>query len=82
MVDDDLRPLKTGQTCLSVPVCANDVASPNPTTPGRGVADDYAHTTNSCFVLFVVAVPLDVKLVNIYVRATRLLVISREANTV
>ena len=33
-------------------------------------------------VLFVVAVPLDVKLVNIYVRATRLLVISREANTV
>ena len=50
MVDDDLRPLKSGQTCLSVSVCANDTASSNPTTPGRGAADDHAHTTNSCFV--------------------------------
>ena len=50
MVDDDLRPLKSGQTCVSVSVCANDTASSNPTTPGRGAADDHAHTTNNCFV--------------------------------
>ena len=46
VVDNDLRPLKSGQTCVSVPVCANDAASSNPTTPGRGAADDHAHTTN------------------------------------
>ena len=50
MVDDDLCPLKSGQTCLSVPVCVNDVTSPNPTTPGRPVADVHIHTTNCCVV--------------------------------
>ena len=45
MVDDDLRPLKSCQTCLSVPVCANDDTSSKPTTPGRDVADVNAQTT-------------------------------------
>ena len=34
VVDDDLRPLKSSQTHLSVPFCVNDATSPNPTTPG------------------------------------------------
>ena len=51
VVDDDLRPLKPGQTHLSVPVCANYVTSPNPTTPGRDVVDVHAHTaTSDCIV--------------------------------
>ena len=44
MVDSDLRPLKPGQSCLSVPVCANDTISSNPTTQGRDVVDAHAHT--------------------------------------
>ena len=44
MVDGDLRPLKPGQSRLSVPVCANDAISPNPTTQGRDVVDAHAHT--------------------------------------
>ena len=39
VVDGDLHPLKPDQTRLSVPVCTNDVASPNPTTQRRDVAD-------------------------------------------
>ena len=50
MVDDDLHPLKSGQTRLSVPVCVNDATSPNPTTPERGVADVHTHTNNCCVV--------------------------------
>ena len=50
MVDDNLRPLKSGQTRLSVPVCVNDATPPNPTTPGRGVADVHTHTNNCCGV--------------------------------
>ena len=47
VVDNDQCPLKSGQTCLSVPVSANDATSPNPTTQGRAVADVHAHTTGS-----------------------------------
>ena len=43
VVDEDLRPLKSGQTHMSVSVCDNDAAPLNPTTPGRGVADIYMH---------------------------------------
>ena len=50
VVDDDLRPLKSGPPCLSVPVCANDAASPKPTTPGRDVADVHAQTACGCVV--------------------------------
>ena len=50
VVDDDLRPLKSGQTRLSVPVCVNDATPPNPTTLGRGVADVHTHTNNCCGV--------------------------------
>ena len=47
VVDNNQCPLKSGQTRLSVPVCAT---SPNPTTQGRAVADVHAHTTCSCVV--------------------------------
>ena len=50
VVDDDLRPLKPGLTCLSVPVCADDAASPNPTTQGRDVADAHGQTNCGCVV--------------------------------
>ena len=50
VVDNDQCPLKSGQTCLSVPVCANDATSPNPTTQGRAVADVHAHTTGGSVV--------------------------------
>ena len=50
MVYNDLRPLKSGQTRLSVSVCVNDATSPNPTTPGRAVADVDTHTNNCCVV--------------------------------
>ena len=50
VVDGDLRPLKPGLTCLSVPVCADDAASPNPTTQGRDVADAHAQTNCGCVV--------------------------------
>ena len=35
VVDDNLRPLKSGSTCLCVPVCAHDAVSSKPTTLGR-----------------------------------------------
>ena len=46
VVDGGLRPLKPGLTRLSVPVCTNDVASPNPTTQGRDVADAHVQNKN------------------------------------
>ena len=39
VVDDNLRPLKSGSTCLCVPVCAHDAMSSKPTTLGRDAAD-------------------------------------------
>ena len=51
VVNDDLRPIKTGQARMYVLVCADDATPSNPTTPGRGVADVHAHTTNVCSVL-------------------------------
>ena len=50
VVDKDLRPLKPGQTHLSVQVCTNDVTSPNPTTQVRDVADARVHTNCGCVV--------------------------------
>ena len=50
VVDGSLRPLKPGQTRLSVQVCAKDVASPNPTTQGRDVADAHVQTDCGCVV--------------------------------
>ena len=50
VVDGSLRPLKPGQTRLSVQVCANEVASPNPTTQGRDVADAHVQTDCGCVV--------------------------------
>ena len=50
MVVDNLCHLKSGQTRMSVPVCANDATPSNPTTLGRGVADAHAHNTNVCSV--------------------------------
>ena len=46
VVDDDLRPLKTGHTCLSVPVCTNDTTAPKSASVGRVVVDDHVHTNN------------------------------------
>ena len=50
VVNGNLCPLKPGQTRLSVQVCANDVASPNPTTQGRDVADAHVQTDCGCVV--------------------------------
>ena len=50
VVDDNLRPLKSGSTCLCVPVCAHDAVSSKPTTLGRDAADLNAHTTCGCVV--------------------------------
>ena len=48
VVDDGLRPLKPGQTCLSVPVCANDATSSKSTLVERDAADVHAQTNCSC----------------------------------
>ena len=71
VVDDDLRPLKSGPPCLSVPVCANDAASPKPTTQGRDVADVHAQTTCGC----VVSACGSVKHVDIFLKVVPSLVI-------
>ena len=47
VVDDNLCPLKSGSTCLCVPVCAHDAM---PTTLGRDAADLNTHTTCGCVV--------------------------------
>ena len=47
MVDNGLRPLKPGQTCLSVPVCATSSKS---TVVERDAADVHAQTNCSCVV--------------------------------
>ena len=49
-MDRDLGPLKPDQTCLSVPVCTNDVAFPNPTTQGRDGADGHVQARCGCVV--------------------------------
>ena len=50
VVDDGQRPLKTGHTCLSVPVCTIDATTSKPASVGRVVVDDPAHTTGKCTV--------------------------------
>ena len=49
-VDDGQCPLKTGHTCLSVPVCTIDAATPQPATVGKAVVDDHVHTADICTV--------------------------------
>ena len=39
VVDSHLCPLKSGGTCLCVPVCASDTVSLKPTSVGRGTVD-------------------------------------------
>ena len=48
VVDSNLRPLKSGHICLSVPGCANDATSSNPTTQGRVVANVHEQTNCNC----------------------------------
>ena len=48
MVDDNLRPLKSGSTCLYVPVCFHDAVSSKPASVGRDAAD--LHTQTTCVV--------------------------------
>lgn len=50
VVDNGLRPLKPGQTCLLVPVCANDATSSKSTLVERDAADMHAQTNCSCVV--------------------------------
>ena len=50
VVDDNLRPLKSGSTCLCVPVCAHDVVSSKPTSVGRDTADVHTQTICGCVV--------------------------------
>ena len=50
MVDDNLRPLKTGSTHLCVPVCAHEVVSSKPASVGRDTADLHTHTNCGCVV--------------------------------
>ena len=50
VVDDNLRPLKSGSTCLCVSVCAHDVVSSKPSSVGRDTADLQAQTTCCCVV--------------------------------
>ena len=45
VVDDNLRPLKSGSTCLYVPVCVHDVVS---ASVGRDAADLHTHTQTTC----------------------------------
>jgi hypothetical protein len=49
VVDNNLCPLKSDPTRMSVPVCAMTTSS-KPTTLGRAVADVHAHTTYNCVV--------------------------------
>ena len=63
MVDDDLRPIKTGQTHAYVSVCADD-ATPSIQQLREGVWLMSMHIPPK-FVLFLVVVLLGVRLVNI-----------------
>ena len=44
VVDDNLRPLKSGSTCLYVPVCVHDAVSSKPASVG------HTQTTCGCVV--------------------------------
>ena len=50
VVDDNLRPLKSGSTCLYVPVCVHDAVSSKPASVGRDAADLHTQTTCGCVV--------------------------------
>ena len=45
-----LCPLKSGSTCLCVPVCAHDAVSSKPSSVGRDTADLHTQTTYGCVV--------------------------------
>ena len=45
-----MRPLKSGSTCLCVPVCAHDVVSSKPTSVGRDTADVHTQIICGCVV--------------------------------
>ena len=45
VVDSHLCPLKSGGTCLCVPVCANDTMSLKPASVGRGTVDVHVYVS-------------------------------------
>ena len=50
--NDNLRPLKSGSTCLYVPVCVHDAVSSKPASVGRDAADLHVYVITPFGVIY------------------------------